>query len=101
MGYKESAPEGLSWFGIIILLGHLFDSRNVCLTDQLLWNFTRRTGNMASAEEQYTLSKEDVEQFVQHGWIKLSNCFSKEQADDLQKTLWTRLGMDPNDRSTW
>jgi hypothetical protein len=56
---------------------------------------------MADAEQQYQLSQEQIDHFIQHGWIKLSNCFSRSQAADLQKTLWTRLGMDPNDKSTW
>lgn len=56
---------------------------------------------MADAEQQYKLSEGELEHFLKHGWIKLSNCFTKEQADDLQKNLWTRLGMDPSDRSTW
>jgi DNA polymerase IIIc chi subunit len=56
---------------------------------------------MAGAKHDYQLSQEQVDHFVQHGWIKLSNCFTKEQADDLQKNLWTRLGMDPKDMSTW
>lgn len=56
---------------------------------------------MAGAEQEYQLSQEQTAHFVQHGWIKLSNCFTKEQADDLQKNLWTRLGMDPEDISTW
>jgi hypothetical protein len=51
--------------------------------------------------EQYQLSQEQIDHFIQHGWIKLSDCFSRSQAEDLQKTLWTRLGMDPNDKSTW
>ena len=59
------------------------------------------TNNMADAEQQYKLSEGEIEHFLKHGWIKLSNCFTKEQAGDLQKNLWTRLGMDPNDRSTW
>lgn len=56
---------------------------------------------MADAEQQHKLSQEQIDHFVQHGWIKLSNCFTREQADGLQKNLWTRLGMDPNDVSTW
>lgn len=59
------------------------------------------TDKMANAEEQYPLSQEQIDHFVQHGWIKLSNCFTREQAGDLQKNLWTRLGMDPEDISTW
>ncbi|KAF1920457.1 hypothetical protein BDU57DRAFT_508788 [Ampelomyces quisqualis] len=56
---------------------------------------------MADAEQEYNLSREEVEHFVQHGWLKLSSCFTREQADVLQKTLWTRLGMEANDMSTW
>ncbi|KAF2026818.1 hypothetical protein EK21DRAFT_73289 [Setomelanomma holmii] len=56
---------------------------------------------MADAEQDYALSQEQIDHFLEHGWIKLSNCFSKEQAASLQKTLWTRLGMDPEDISTW
>lgn len=47
------------------------------------------------------LTQADVDHFMQHGWIKLSDCFTKEQADKLIGTVWTRLGMDPNDKSTW
>jgi hypothetical protein len=50
---------------------------------------------------QHKLSQEQLDHFVKHGWIKLSDCFTKEQADNLQENLWTRLGMDPNDMSTW
>jgi hypothetical protein len=53
------------------------------------------------AEENYQLSSDQIDHFLEHGWVKLSNCFSKEQAAKLQETLWTRLGMDPNDTSTW
>lgn len=56
---------------------------------------------MADAEKQYQLRQEQIDFFIQNGWLKLSNCFTKEQAEDLQSTLWTRLGMDPNDMSTW
>lgn len=56
---------------------------------------------MANAEEQYKLSQKQIDFFLENGWLKLSNCFTKEQADGLQETLWTRLGMDPNDISTW
>jgi hypothetical protein len=56
---------------------------------------------MANAEEQYKLSQEQIDFFLENGWLKLSNCFTREQAEGLQETLWTRLGMDPNDMSTW
>jgi len=54
---------------------------------------------MSSPAEPLTESQK--EHFRQHGWLKLSNCFTKEQADWVTKDVWTRLGMDPNDKSTW
>lgn len=51
--------------------------------------------------EKYTLPQEQVDHFLEHGWLKLSACFTREQAEELKETLWTRLGMDPNDMSTW
>ncbi|PVI06904.1 hypothetical protein DM02DRAFT_378315 [Periconia macrospinosa] len=56
---------------------------------------------MADNENPNPLSQEEIQHFMEHGWVKLSNCFTREQADNLQATLWTRLGMDPNDMSTW
>ncbi|KAK3720596.1 hypothetical protein LTR37_003645 [Vermiconidia calcicola] len=47
------------------------------------------------------LTQDDVEHFLEHGWIKLSNCFSQEQVDELTSNLWTRLGMSPTDKGTW
>ncbi|KAF2629893.1 hypothetical protein BU25DRAFT_484957 [Macroventuria anomochaeta] len=56
---------------------------------------------MTDAEQQYQLSQEQIDFFLDNGWLKLSNCFTRGQAAGLQSTLWTRLGMDPNDMSTW
>jgi hypothetical protein len=56
---------------------------------------------MADVEEQYQLSQEQTDFFLKNGWIKLSNCFTREQAAGRQSLLWTRLDMDPNDMSTW
>ncbi|WQF76144.1 hypothetical protein CDEST_01158 [Colletotrichum destructivum] len=47
------------------------------------------------------LTEAQKEHFRQNGWLKLSNCFTKDQADWVAKDVWTRLGMDPNDKSTW
>lgn len=47
------------------------------------------------------LTQVDIDHFLEHGWIKLSNCFTQEQADKVTSNVWTRLGMDPNDKSTW
>lgn len=56
---------------------------------------------VTEAEQQHHLSQEQVDHFMEHGWVKLENCFSREKAGEFQKTLWTRLGMDPEDISTW
>lgn len=47
------------------------------------------------------LTQADINHFLDHGWIKLPNCFTQAQADTLTANVWTRLGMDPNDKTTW
>ncbi|KAF1950333.1 hypothetical protein CC80DRAFT_598341 [Byssothecium circinans] len=54
-----------------------------------------------AAKDAFKLTQAEIDHFLQHGWLKLSNCFTRKQAEELQSTLWTRLGMDPNDMSTW
>lgn len=54
-----------------------------------------------SSQEYSVLTQADVDHFMQYGWLKLSNCFSRETAASKTSTLWTRLGMDPSDKSTW
>ncbi|MEV4517911.1 hypothetical protein AB0K00_54255 [Dactylosporangium sp. NPDC049525] len=43
----------------------------------------------------------DVEQFLTRGYVVIRGCFSREDAEEYTRTLWTRLGYDPQDRSTW
>ena len=47
------------------------------------------------------LTQDDIDHFMQHGWIKLSDCFTQRQADEIASNVWTRLGMSPTDKSTW
>lgn len=47
------------------------------------------------------LTAEEKEHFLNNGWLKIPKAFTKEQATDVTKDVWTRLGMDPNDKSTW
>ncbi|KAH7354475.1 hypothetical protein B0T11DRAFT_288713 [Plectosphaerella cucumerina] len=47
------------------------------------------------------LTEEQKEHFLSNGWIRLTECFTREQAEWVQKDLWARLGMDPDDKSTW
>jgi len=47
------------------------------------------------------LSHEQVDQFLNEGYIVIKNAFTKEQAVEWTKTMWIRLGLDPADKSTW
>ncbi|KAF2835882.1 hypothetical protein M501DRAFT_940996 [Patellaria atrata CBS 101060] len=47
------------------------------------------------------LTQEDVDHFLHHGYIKIPACFTQSQADAVTANLWTRLGMDPHDKTTW
>ncbi|KAK2604385.1 hypothetical protein N8I77_007322 [Diaporthe amygdali] len=47
------------------------------------------------------LTPEEKEHFLNNGWLKIPGAFTKEQADEITKDVWTRLGMDPKDKTTW
>ncbi|MBE3044076.1 hypothetical protein IMZ48_16195 [Candidatus Bathyarchaeota archaeon] len=47
------------------------------------------------------LTDAEKEQFLTHGWLRLKNCFTREQAAAATSNVWTRLGMDPADKTTW
>jgi hypothetical protein len=58
---------------------------------------------MPSATPDYSLTEEQKQHFLEHGFIKLENCFSvdDEQCKGLMDRVWERLDMDPNDQETW
>lgn len=47
------------------------------------------------------LTDAEKDHFVTHGWLRLKNCFTREQAAAATADVWTRLGMDPADKTTW
>jgi hypothetical protein len=47
------------------------------------------------------LTQDQIEHFMTYGWISISDCFTKEHAEEWAKDPWTRLGYDKNDSSTW
>ncbi|KAI0118894.1 hypothetical protein GGR51DRAFT_554582 [Nemania sp. FL0031] len=47
------------------------------------------------------LTNAQKEFFLEHGYLKLTNCFTREQAAEVCEGVWTRLGMSPTDKSTW
>ncbi|THZ02364.1 hypothetical protein D6C92_00636 [Aureobasidium pullulans] len=58
---------------------------------------------ISAMPEDYSLSEEQKQHFLEHGFIKLENCFSleDEQCKKLMDRVWERLDMDPNDKETW
>jgi hypothetical protein len=47
------------------------------------------------------LSPDQVEQFLQQGYVVIRGCFTREAAAEYTNTIWTRLGYDEHDQSTW
>ncbi|KAF9498067.1 hypothetical protein BDN71DRAFT_1481368 [Pleurotus eryngii] len=52
------------------------------------------------AEYKY-LSPEQVDKFLEDGYIVIKNAFTKEKAAEWTKSMWTLLGIDPDDKTTW
>lgn len=44
---------------------------------------------------------DQIEHFLANGYVKLTGCFTRARAAEWSKELWVRLGMDPNDSTTW
>lgn len=47
------------------------------------------------------LTQEQVDFFLENGYIVVHDCFTQDQADWVLQDIWVRLNMDPNDPSTW
>ncbi|KAH8114326.1 hypothetical protein DFH11DRAFT_1726837 [Phellopilus nigrolimitatus] len=47
------------------------------------------------------LSQEDVNFFLKNGYVVIKSAFTQEKVDEWTKSVWVRLGMDPNNKSTW
>ena len=46
-------------------------------------------------------SAEQVDFFMENGYVVIKQAFTKERAAEWTKDMWTRLDLDPNDKSTW
>jgi len=42
-----------------------------------------------------------LEHFMEFGYCVVKQAFTQQQAQELAGDVWVRLGMDPNDQSTW
>jgi hypothetical protein len=46
------------------------------------------------------LTKDERDHFVEHGWLRIVNAIAPEYLSWMDN-LWVRMGIDPNDKSTW
>ncbi|KAH8703909.1 hypothetical protein BGW36DRAFT_93739 [Talaromyces proteolyticus] len=49
----------------------------------------------------YALTQAEKDHFMKHGYVRLTNCFSREKAAEWTSDVWTRLGYSPTDKETW
>lgn len=68
-----------------------------------LFSFKSSSKKMAGAAKnpEYALTEAQKAQFLEHGFVKIEQCFSGAQAADFTANMWPRLGMSPTDKSTW
>ena len=48
-----------------------------------------------------SLTQDEIQQFVEDGFVKLEHCFSGDLAEAGRRILWKDTGCDPNDPTTW
>ncbi|KAJ7231168.1 hypothetical protein B0H12DRAFT_1205104 [Mycena haematopus] len=56
---------------------------------------------MSTSTPSASLTEAQKSHFLTHGFIHLTQCFSREASEVFTSNLWTRLGMSPDDKSTW
>lgn len=49
----------------------------------------------------HVLTDDQAQHFLDHGYVVIHDCFSREAAEELTSTIWTRLGYDQHDQATW
>ena len=47
------------------------------------------------------LSSEDIDRFIEQGFIRVDRAFGRDLADTARARLWRDLGLDPDDPSAW
>jgi len=48
-----------------------------------------------------TLTQEQVDHFMKHGFVRIPGAIPLEMCDWWTRDVWARLGIDPDDKSTW
>lgn len=52
-------------------------------------------------EHARALSAADIQSFIQHGFVRIDEAFSRQAAEQARAILWQATGCDPDDSSTW
>jgi hypothetical protein len=47
------------------------------------------------------LGAEEINSFIQNGFVRINEAFSRKTAEDAREILWKATGCDPDDPSTW
>jgi deazaflavin-dependent oxidoreductase (nitroreductase family) len=64
--------------------------------------FQARVGGRPAMPSGYrVLTAEQIEHFLERGFVFVPDCFAPEAAAEYTNTVWTRLGYDPYAPSTW
>src|SRR5262245_37917002 len=48
-----------------------------------------------------SLNRDQVQQFIEEGFVRLNEAFPRDLADEGREILWKHTGCDPDDPSTW
>ena len=49
----------------------------------------------------FIATAEQVDFFMENGYVVIKQAFTQDQAAAWTETMWIRLGLDPDDKSTW
>lgn len=60
---------------------------------------TQNSNSVASGCK--VLTQNEIDHFINRGYVIIHDCFTKQHAEWVMKDVWTRIGVDPNDKSTW
>ncbi|KAL7280239.1 hypothetical protein ACG7TL_006659 [Trametes sanguinea] len=52
-------------------------------------------------KEYQHLTEEEVDFFMENGYLVVKRAFSREKAAEFTREMWVRLGLDPDDPETW
>jgi hypothetical protein len=64
-------------------------------------NGTKNGQDMGSGEKDGPLDGDQIEDFIEDGYVKLEGAFAKTLAEQCRAILWEETGLDPDDPAGW